>query len=197
MRCFTRAVKRTGYNAWYTEGFNPHLYLMFVSPLSLGFESDYEAVDIRLDEDCDLDDFLNLLNDSLPHGIKATDIGPAVISYKELGYSSWEIKIYGDQSVINKESVLRYANQETILVNKKTKKGVDKQEDIKQFIKKIEIREETEALTIDCIFVTNLSSSLNPMLFLEGLWAYLGVVDIPDVKITRKMLLDTNGQKMQ
>lgn len=197
MRCFTRAVKRTGCIAWYTEGFNPHLYLMFVSPLSLGFESEFEAVDIRLDDETDLNDFLNKINSALPRGIEVLSISLAGCSYKELGYSTWEIKIENSDNRINKDEILRYLDQEHIYVLKRSKKGIEKQEDIKQYIKRIKIDTNNNAIILIADFVTNLSVSLNPQLFLTGLWDYLCLNNIPDVSITRKMLLDVNGKKMQ
>ena len=196
MRCFTRAVKRTGYNAWYTEGFNPHLYLMFVSPLSLGFESDYEAVDIRLDENCDLSDFMIKLNASLPRGVEVYNISPAEINYKDLGYSVWEIRIYKDNSDLSKQDILDYIDQPSILMTKVTKKGNIKEEDIKKYIKRISIEEDNDTFLIEAVFVTDLSVSLNPQFFLEGLWKYKNLSHFPDVRITRKCILDNKGEKM-
>ena len=51
MRAMTRLLRRAQLPAWYTEGFNPHLYITFAMPLSLGFSSDYELADIRLTDD--------------------------------------------------------------------------------------------------------------------------------------------------
>ena len=50
-RCMLRAVRRSGLPAWYTEGFHPHMYLMFPLALSLGTESICEVMDIRLTEE--------------------------------------------------------------------------------------------------------------------------------------------------
>ena len=49
MRCMQRAFKRAGVPIWYTEGFNPHAYLMFPLALSLGCESGCECMDFRID----------------------------------------------------------------------------------------------------------------------------------------------------
>ena len=46
-RCFQRALQRAGLSVWYTEGFNPHSYLTFTLPLSLGYESLCESMDKR------------------------------------------------------------------------------------------------------------------------------------------------------
>ena len=197
MRCFTRAVKRTGFKAWYTEGYNPHLYLMFISPLSLGFESDYEAVDIRLDDNADTKEFISRINEALPMGVEVVTISQAVCNYKDLGYSSWEILIRNKDHIINKEKIFEFLDQDKILVIKKSKKGVERQEDIKQYIKRLTVVEDEDDLTIYADFVTNLSVSLNPQLFLDSFWKYASIVDIPDVRITRKMLLDIHGNKME
>ena len=50
-RCMLRAVRRSGLPAWYTEGFHPHMYLMFPLALSLGAESTCEVMDIRLTQE--------------------------------------------------------------------------------------------------------------------------------------------------
>ena len=39
MRAMTRAIRRANLPLWYTEGFNPHPYMTFALPLSLGMES--------------------------------------------------------------------------------------------------------------------------------------------------------------
>ena len=38
-RVMGRALKRSGLPVWYTLGFNPHIYMTFTCPLSLGQES--------------------------------------------------------------------------------------------------------------------------------------------------------------
>ena len=47
-RAMSRALKRAGIPLWYTEGFNPHPYMSFSLPLSLGVESLCESVDLRI-----------------------------------------------------------------------------------------------------------------------------------------------------
>ena len=48
MRAMQRAIKRAGVPIWYTQGFNPHSYLMFPLALPLGTESEVEVLDIAL-----------------------------------------------------------------------------------------------------------------------------------------------------
>lgn len=72
-RCMQRAIQRSGLAVWYTEGFNPHIYLTFALPLPLGYESGYEVMDLRLEapsaeEDCDA--LCARLNAALPPDIR-------------------------------------------------------------------------------------------------------------------------------
>ena len=46
-RVMQRALKRSGLPVWYTLGFNPHIYMTFAAPLSLGQESLAETVDFK------------------------------------------------------------------------------------------------------------------------------------------------------
>ena len=46
-RVMQRALKRSGLPVWYTLGFNPHIYMTFAAPLSLGQESLCETVDFK------------------------------------------------------------------------------------------------------------------------------------------------------
>ena len=59
-RCMSRALKRSGLPVWYTGGFNPHMYLTFPLPLSLGCESVYECVDLKMTQKVDFDTIAQL-----------------------------------------------------------------------------------------------------------------------------------------
>ena len=58
-RMMTRAVRRAKLPMWYTEGFNPHPYLTFALPLSLGQSSDCEYMDIRIEGDITDEEIMN------------------------------------------------------------------------------------------------------------------------------------------
>ena len=48
-RVMQRALKRSGLPVWYTQGFNPHIYMTFAAPLALGQESLVESLDCRME----------------------------------------------------------------------------------------------------------------------------------------------------
>ena len=73
-RVFSRAISRAKLRIWYTEGFNPHAYMSFSLPLSLGVESLCENVDIRLLDEVSNDEVMRRMNDALPTGIRVVDV---------------------------------------------------------------------------------------------------------------------------
>ena len=48
MRYFQKAVRRSGLDVAYTEGFNPHQIMSFAAPLGVGQTSESEYFDIEL-----------------------------------------------------------------------------------------------------------------------------------------------------
>ena len=73
-RVFSRAFARAKLNLWFTQGFNPHPYMSFSLPLSLGVESLCENVDIRILDDISNDEVKKRVNDALPLGIRILDV---------------------------------------------------------------------------------------------------------------------------
>ena len=69
-RCMARALSRAKIPLWYTEGFNPHPYMSFSLPLSLGVESFCESVDLRIVGDITNQEIKDNLNEMLPEGIR-------------------------------------------------------------------------------------------------------------------------------
>ena len=126
-RCMLRAVRRSGLPAWYTEGFHPHMYLMFPLALSLGAESTCEVMDIRLTQEVPPEEILARLNPALPEGLKAYEVREPKNVTQDIGSAEYEVVLIGEGLAEKWESFLA---QEQILIEKKTKKGM-KELDIK------------------------------------------------------------------
>jgi hypothetical protein len=78
-RFMSRIIRRAKLPVWYTEGFNPHLYLTFALPLSLGMESEYEICDIRLtDDEFPIDEICAIIIVDAPLPIANTAITAAI-----------------------------------------------------------------------------------------------------------------------
>ena len=70
MRFFQKAIRRSGINASYTEGFSPHLKLSFAQPLSVGVETDGDYFDLEMDSLPDLDTLVGEMNRQCVDGIE-------------------------------------------------------------------------------------------------------------------------------
>lgn len=129
-RCMLRSVRRSGLPAWYTEGFHPHMYLMFPLALSLGAESICEVMDIRLTEEVPPEEILSRLNPALPVGLRALEVREPKNVTQDITSAEYEITLAGEELGSAWDDFL---SQEQILIEKKTKKGM-KEIDIKPLI---------------------------------------------------------------
>ena len=169
-RTMTRALRRLDLPLWYTEGFNRRPYLTFPSPLSLGSESTCERMDFRLCEPVDLESLPARFNETLPAGLRVVSAAPAVMKAGKLGFASYKLTLD-----LPAETVEAFLAQESILVEKKTKKGA---------LKEIEIRPALSDTTVTacdggCELCVTLpcggdDTVVNPALLHKALEAFAG-----------------------
>lgn len=171
VRCITRAMKRAGVPIWYTEGFNPHAFLTFAMPLSLGFESYCETVDFRLTEDVDLGELTEKLNNALPVDITVKKIALPNMSPNDIRWAEYEIIFNNpDELLLNKAHSILSADE--ILVEKKGKQGrkkVAKEVNIKGHIRTYELKEQDNKLVLKTVLSSGTSININPMLLIGAL----------------------------
>ena len=92
-RLLQRAFRRAKINLSYSEGFNPHPKMSYGNALALGVESQGEYVDIEIEDDIEVKEFLERINEQLPDGIKfvkGQEIDPK-ISITIFNNSLWRI----------------------------------------------------------------------------------------------------------
>ena len=168
-RTMLRAVTASGLDVWYTEGFNPHPFITFALPLSLGVTGLRESMDMRLMSSIDKKNIMDGLNRYLPESIKVFDVSDPVMKPKDI--ASAEFKIIFDEDV--SEDLSSFFNREHIVTDKKTKSGI-KQVDLKQKIIKYDVLKEQEC----CCLLINLPAgsveNIKPMLLLDKFREHLG-----------------------
>ena len=189
MRCFTRAVKRSGFDVWYTQGFNTHIYLMFASPLSLGFESEYEPMDFRIisDDPVDGQDVIRRLNSGLPDGLSVFASSAPVHEHTDVAFSEWEIEVFGDGPELYR-LFSEFISRDEIPVTRKNKKGVEKTENAAESIRKISCEDLGDRLAVNAVLRSDTNSSLNPALLINSFLSWCGK-ESADVRVRRKKLL--------
>ena len=128
-RNMARGLKLSGLPVWYTEGFNPRIYMTYAMPLSLGVCGERECMDIRLTEDVPLEDIAPRLNAHLPAGLQALEATEPVDKFEDIQYGAYQLFLEGDPAALE-EQLHTLFQREEVLVLKHTKKG-DKEFDIK------------------------------------------------------------------
>lgn len=165
-RCMQRAVKRAQLPVWYTQGFNPHLYLTFALPLSLGYESEYEVMDLRLTQPMACDAVMQRLNEALPEGFHVFRAAKPQEKTGQIARADYLIRLYGDDLQQLEETFSSFLGQSELLVEKKTKKGF-KTVDLKPEILSFSLQRQPEWVAL-CITLPAGNHNLNPSLFLEA-----------------------------
>lgn len=121
MRCMTRALSRAEIPVKYTEGFNPHPYLVFAAPLALGIEGEREYFEIKLTKEMPLEEIKNRLNKTLPQGLKILDVFEATNDFNDIESAEYRVFVEGKTA----EDWNRFFGADTIPAEKKTKRGME------------------------------------------------------------------------
>lgn len=171
-RCFQRALNRAQIPIWYTQGFHPHVYMTFPLPLSLGYESERECVDLRLVKDMKFAQIRRDLSVCFPEGIELLHVSEPKQDQKQIAFADYVVKLYFDEdATAKKEEFLKFWDQDTIIVEKLTKKKRVKQIEIKSMCTVLEATAEAQCLVLKLRCVTGIETNLNPAMVID---AFLG-----------------------
>lgn len=186
INCFQRAIRRTDIPIWHTQGFNPHTYVNVNLPLSLGTESICESMDIKLVDEMPFDEVKEKLNAVLPPDIRITAVALPEKKHTEIEKSVYDISIRCDYTKLKE-----FLNQEKIVTDKKTKKGIT-EVDLKPYT---EITDYT-----DGHFILTLPSgcdyTLNPSLLFDAFEKFSGL-QTERLDIVRTKILCRDGTEFK
>lgn len=189
-RFMLRALKRAKLPVWHTEGFNPHVYVTFALPLSLGQCGECEVMDFRLTKPVENFTVLSRLNETLPPNIRVTAVYEPIHSPKEITSARYEITLGGSGEYVGKIEEFLY--EDSITVEKKTKKGVS-QIDIAPHIKDAQVKADENDAVITVTLPAGNQLTVNPVLLTGALFEYL-TVSFEPVDITRKEIFISDGR---
>lgn len=175
MRFLERAVRRAGIPVDYTHGFNPQPKMSIALPLTLGYTSEAEYMDIDIDESklplgCELN-IADKLNPFMPHGISITDediVESKISLMAMIKYAKYKVKfndIPGRELLSSDIDVL--LNRDKTIVEKHTKNGIKNINILKDIIK---IDVVSDGLI--CLVNAGTEKNLNPSLIVRALNKY-------------------------
>lgn len=189
-RLFQRAVRRSGITMWYTEGFHPHLYMTFALPLSLGIESDYECVDMKLVDNITLEGVKERLNFALPESIRVIDVKEPVQKSNQIASSRYEVKLFGIAEKL--EDLKAFLSRDEILAEKKGKAGI-KTVNIKKWVYDYVVKADEKDISLTLCLASGNTETLNPQLLINTFFSEYSIEPM-GTSIVRKEILLNNGE---
>lgn len=190
MRLMQRAFRRAGVLLHHSQGFTPHAYVSMPLPLSVGVESICEIMEYELDTEMTVTP--EEMNRVMPEGIRVIDVYESSRKCKELTHLKASLEMQYDGAVPNVELVEQLFCKEELLVEKKTKRGIE-ETDIRPMMKDVQIKAENDKMFIECIVCAQ-NPSLNPMMLISAIERYLPEFRPDFVKCRRLELLDAQGE---
>ena len=169
-----RAFRRAEIDLVHSQGFNPHPKISYGNALALGTESQGEYVDVEIEEDLSVEEYLNRMNAQLPHGEYIFTIETEKTLTKEYV----------------KSKILEFMSQDEIMITKKNKKGKIVESDIRPMIRNFDLLDvQDNVLTLEATIATGSKANLNTNIFIPKILDLLELdMDPLDVDILRRDL---------
>lgn len=170
-----RALKRCKLPVWYTQGFNKRMYLSFVVPLSLGFESKYELLDMKLEEDIPFDEVVTRLNAVMPEGIHIVRVAEPVEKSANITSVGYDILLHCDNAEEIAGKWSEFLAKDAIVVEKKSKKGVISEVDLKPLMTVDPVKVTDEGIAFSGKYAFSHEKTMNPTQLIGAFAASLGI----------------------
>lgn len=190
-RVFHRLLKISGLPVWYTQGFNPHIYLSFSCPLALGQESICESCEVKTEQETiDGAAWQAALQPLMPRGIKITAVAPAVEKVGAITSAAYTVTMPATSA----PALEAYNAAGEAVVTKKTKRG-HKTLDLKEHLPQVPYTVEGDALTFTITLPCGSGEALNlnPSLLMDFLQEQ-GAAPIWQCQVLRTHLYTQDGK---
>lgn len=195
MRAMQRAIKRAKLPIWYTQGFNPHIYIMFPLTLSLGFESRVEVMDFALLEDMPFEEVKDRLNEQMPEGMKIVSCALPVHKHTDITHAQYHISFTADRPAEECKVLFEdFLSKETIEIEKRTKKKTVNLVDIKPSLNVLSTEVQDGRVCIDIILPAGGSFNLNANVVIETFLNMYGLTG-DEICIERTKILVESGEE--
>ena len=194
MRAMTRAIRRANLPLWYTEGFNPHPYMTFALPLSLGMESLCESMDIRIVGESTNEELYEMLKGSMPPGIEIISVDEPQFDPKYIAYGEFDILFDTEKNADKlRADIEDMLSKDELIVQKLGKKGrhkVLKDINLMEFISDCKVSSMGERVKISLTLPAGSVTNINPSLLADEI---LKTHEDTSYTIIRKKLMVEDG----
>ncbi|MBO5837674.1 MAG: DUF2344 domain-containing protein [Oscillospiraceae bacterium] len=196
MRIFQRAFQRAKLPLKHSQGFNPRPMVSIALPLSVGVDSACELLDFELDG-CAVscNEILQALNQNLISGIVIREVYEQGRKIRDLSVLRCCVTLEYDQGIPNgaKQAIEKLFSQESLIVPKKTKTGLQEQ-NIIPMIRSLELQQiDDNILQLDA-FVCCQNPTLNPAQLILAISRYLPDLEPNFSRCSRVEVFDADGK---
>lgn len=198
-RCMSRALTRAKIPLWYTKGFNPHPYMSFSLPLSLGIESFVESMDIRIIGDITNDEIKKKMNEMLPDGIRILEVYDDFRQDKDIAYSDYVFRIQFRDNETAMQKINNVLKSDEIIAERKVKKGkrkIFKETNLKPLIQKFNSSIRGEDIVLNLRLMAGIEKNLNPTLLFDTIIKLIDM-DFEWKSISRIAILDKDFKEFK
>ena len=192
MRAMSRTLRRANVPLWYTEGYNPHPYMTFSLPLSLGMESLCESMDIRIEGESTNEEIFAMLQGSMPPGIDIISVDEPEFDPKYIAFGEFDILFDCDKKADSIKTLIEdKLSQDELIVQKLGKKGrhkVLKDINLIEFIKSYSVSAMGERVKLTITLPAGSTTNVNPSLLADEVQKNAG--DISYTIIRKKLMVE-------
>lgn len=200
MRVMQRTFKRAKLPVWFTKGFNPHIYLLFHLPLSLGVSSECEIMDFGMDMsagDPDYEVIKKRLNQALPEGLEIVKLYEPKTKHTEIAACEYTVNVFCQKSPGELKHLFHeFMAQDGIYIEKRCKVNMRKTMvtiDIKPDITLLESRVDGDSLNLSFRLPAGIEHSLNIVSVISAFESYCGF-EFDKICIKRTKILSKTGE---
>jgi len=190
-RTMQRAMKRSKIPVWYSEGFNPRIYLNFPLALALGVESCCEVMDFEIVEETPYDEMLAALNRVLPDGLEFISMSAPVAKNRDIAFSEYEFTLSGSPADELSDGFEEMMSRESINTVKHSKKKGMIEIDIKPHINVISKEVNENGVILIVRLPAGQELNINSNVFCDALRNFMGDMVI---STKRTKILMENGE---
>ena len=185
MKALQRSFVRAGIPVKYSQGFNPHIEMSIVVPLSTGYETRCDLCDLDLVCDEMPANFVEDLNAVMPRGMKVLHAGAADRPVREIAYSAYEIVLPAGDT-----NAMKALFDQPVTLEKRSKRG-RRDVNLQDYIKELSFAAEGDKTLCRCILSAG-NDPLNPMYLTQALKNAGLVEEDATAKYIRTGILDEN-----
>ncbi len=197
LRCFTRAIQRSGLPVVYSQGFNPHQKMTFSLPLPIGVTSECETVDIQFEDGLTPGEIQEKLNQNLPMDMNVLAVHEPTVKAADIVSAEYRMRAFTENRA-EEEKVKKFFGSGEIPVTKKTKKKGEKQINLMDYLHAWEVEEITaEGFTLRVVLDAGGERNLKPDILASAMNEFLPECEISDWEIHRRKIFCKDEKGVQ